>query len=100
MVAAVDKFSQELLVGTGFETDMISAPWGFRWLAAWLLKGCEREVVLHDCLRRMPTVSNFSADATFHDALGWNYARGETPMWKAVVIYYAVRLQAVLFGKK
>jgi hypothetical protein len=89
----MDVVKLKIILDTGFITDMISAPWGLRWLAAWLLKDCEKEVVMHDGLRRMSGVSSFWADAMFRDALCWNE---KLSLWKAMIVFYGVRLQAVV----
>ena len=83
-----------ICIPKGRVTDMISAPWGLRWLAKWLLRECEKEVVLHDELRSSGKCSPFMADAIFRAALAMNERQAA---WKRALVYYGARLQAVFF---
>lgn len=69
-----------------FETDLASIPWLFRLVCpkrgAW-----DRPAVLHDFLYRSKVVSRFFADAIFRDAM----MQCGVPVWRRVVMYYAVR---------
>ena len=77
-------------VPAGFVTDFASIPWLF-WtiLPAWGKYG--KAAVLHDYLYQGMYMTRKQADGLFYDAM----LVSGTKTWKAMVMYYAVRL----FGK-
>lgn len=74
-------------VPAGFETDFASIPrplWSiFPPAGAWA-----EAAVVHDYLCGLPNVSRFLGDAIFRELM----ARLGVPLWKRVVMYYAVRV--------
>jgi len=79
------------VVPVDFETDLASAPYGFRWL----LKDWPEPAVLHDYLCKALFCSRFFADAMFREAM----ASEDVPLWRRVLAYYAVRCYAVITRK-
>ena len=78
-----------------FITDGASAPWGLWNVFPPMGPYCEI-AALHDFLCRLPGCSRFLADAILREAM---YRRG-MPLWRRVVMYWAVRIYAILFVHK
>ena len=79
----------------GTPTDFASVPRCLQWLIS---KTGEhtRSAVLHDHLCRTKKYSRFLSDAVFRAAM----AVDDVPLWRRVAMYYAVRLYAIITGKK
>lgn len=80
-------WSIRVIVPTGFVTDFASTPRFLWWLfppaGTW-----SKAAVLHDYLYAQPGCSRFLADAIFREAMHLLHV----PLWRRVVMYYAVRL--------
>jgi len=82
-------------VPAGFVTDFASVPWPFWWIVPPTGRWC-RAAVLHDFLCQHPKVSRFFADAMFRECM----YRLDVPLWRRVLMYYAVRTYGALFVRK
>lgn len=84
---AVNGGSLWVCVPAGFITDFASVPRGLWNLFPPTGPWCEA-AVLHDYLYGSRECSRFLADALFREAM----AKLQVPLWRRVVMYYAVRL--------
>ncbi len=85
----------EVCVPSGTFTDFASVPkflwWIFPPMGKW-----NRAALVHDYLCHLDGCSRFLADAIFREAM----AVLGVPVWRRVSMYYAVRMYAVLRGKR
>lgn len=88
---ASDVPAWRVTVPRGFETDLASIP-RFLWPIFPPLGPWNKAAVLHDFLYSIPGCSSFLADSLFREAM----ASLGVPIWRRVVMYYAVRLYSVL----
>ena len=82
----------KVTVPRGFHTDFASIPRLF-WLIFPPRGKWDKAAVIHDFLYSIPECSSFLADAIFREAM----AQLKVPLWRRVVMYYAVRTYSV-FG--
>ena len=82
-------------VAKGTITDLATVPWCLRWLVPQMGR-YNPATVLHDHLCRRKDCRRFLADAIFREAM----AVLKVPLWRRVMMYYGVRIYAVLTGKK
>jgi len=74
-------------VPKGFVTDFASIPRIF-WMVFPPIGKYARAAVIHDYLYRLKGCSRFTADAVFREAM----YQLCVPVWKRILIYYAVRI--------
>jgi len=82
-------------VPAGFHTDLASIPWWLRWLCP-KFGPWDVATIIHDYLCVKKPCSRFLADAVFREKM----ADFDVPLWRRVLMYYGVRIYAVLTGKK
>ncbi len=82
-------------IPVGTETDFASVPRCLWWICPPMGRW-NRAALVHDYLCRLDGCSRFLADAIFREAM----AVLGVPWWRRVSMYYAVRLYAVITGKK
>ncbi len=82
-------------VPKGTITDFATVPWGLRWLVPQMGR-YNPATVLHDHLCRRKDCKRFMADAIFRNAM----AELGVPLWRRVLMYYGVRIYAVIANKR
>jgi hypothetical protein len=88
---APDVLIWNITIPKGFITDLASIPRLF-WIVFPPLGKWNRAAILHDYLYSIPECSSFLADTIFREAM----AQLKVPVWRRVVMYYAVRVYSVL----
>lgn len=81
----------KVTVPAGFQTDLASIPRLF-WRIFPPMGPWNKAAVVHDFLYSVPECSSFLADAIFREAM----AQLKVPLWRRVVMYYAVRAYSSL----
>lgn len=85
----------KLTVPAGETTDFASVP-RILWPICPPTGPWGKATVVHDWLCRLPGCSRFLADAIFREAM----AELGIPVWRRVLMYYAVRFYGALFARK
>ncbi len=91
----------ELRVPVGTKTDLTTIPWYLQWLIP-KMGPHNMAVVFHDWLCRNRLYSRFLGDALFREAMSGRCGKfwPRIPLWRRVMMYYGVRIYAVIAGKK